>query len=304
MALPATPETAPSSRHEAAVILAAVLLGGSVASALSGSQELVPQGRRPGTSADLDLVLSGGSLPAPDSDGGLFSVGDGMNTSEAINGPYALPYNTLADLLDVLEEHNIGYFSPFLFNDTPYPISAYWFELIITGNAGQSSPVIGVLIDEPWWARLNYPQRLDFLGRGYELDSLYTSEYTPREWVEQRIPQWFPNGMPGSTGEFVDLSDPWTPATLPPALATLQNYPNPFNGTSRIAFTLPDAAQMRIECYDIRGDLILREEMGTMGAGLHEWPLEMPEDQASGQIFYMLFKDGEAFAKGTGSHIK
>ena len=303
--MPVAPVAIRSSNHEAILLLATALVGLAIASPVSSrSQEAPPHGKHPRYSADHPLVVSGGSLPAPDFEQPLFSVDDEINTSRAINGPFVLADNILQTLYNALEAHNISYASPDIYNDTPYPVDWYWFDLSITGNLDERHRVISVLIDQPWQAHLAYNQREDFLNRGNVIDSLYTSEYTPWEWVEQRIPQWFPNGLPGSAGEFAAVNDAKTPAAQPPALATLQNYPNPFNGTTRITFTLPTSAQIRLECFDICGRRILKEEMGMMPAGQQEWQLEIPDNQSSGQFFYMLFKDGEAVAKGKASHIK
>jgi len=45
-------------------------------------------------------------------------------------------------------------------------------------------------------------------------------------------------------------------STLNQSYSVSQNYPNPFNPTTRIFYTIPEYAFVRIEVYDVLGKLI------------------------------------------------
>jgi len=47
------------------------------------------------------------------------------------------------------------------------------------------------------------------------------------------------------------------------------NYPNPFNATTRIAFDLPRAAEIRLEVFDLEGRLVRTLAQGAFVAGRH-----------------------------------
>ncbi len=59
-----------------------------------------------------------------------------------------------------------------------------------------------------------------------------------------------------------------------PPLALHQNVPNPFNPSTTISFTLPEAAAVNLDIYDVSGHLVARLLDGErFGAGMHrvEW---------------------------------
>ena len=58
-------------------------------------------------------------------------------------------------------------------------------------------------------------------------------------------------------------------SVIPEEYYLAQNYPNPFNSTTRIAFGLPEAAQISVSLYDISGRLVTELVNGTVNAGNH-----------------------------------
>ena len=49
------------------------------------------------------------------------------------------------------------------------------------------------------------------------------------------------------------VSDPGPHEDTALEIMLAQNHPNPFNPATRIAFTLPEAADVRLEVYDVLG---------------------------------------------------
>jgi len=54
---------------------------------------------------------------------------------------------------------------------------------------------------------------------------------------------------------------------LPTEYTLDQNYPNPFNPTTTIKYGIPEASEVVLHIYDIRGNLIVSLESGTKQAG-------------------------------------
>lgn len=74
---------------------------------------------------------------------------------------------------------------------------------------------------------------------------------------------------------------------LPTSIQLHQNYPNPFNASTVIEFELPTQIDVKLNVYNIRGQLVTTLVEGSMNAGYHRVAFTASR-VASGLYFYRL----------------
>lgn len=74
---------------------------------------------------------------------------------------------------------------------------------------------------------------------------------------------------------------------LPHIFELKQNYPNPFNPSTTISFSLPEANEVAVKIYNIRGELVGRAASGQFKAGFHKVVFD-GSNLSSGQYFYQI----------------
>lgn len=95
------------------------------------------------------------------------------------------------------------------------------------------------------------------------------------------VPLTTPNVM------YKGATDGDTDDLLPSGFALNQNYPNPFNPTTEISFSLPEASNVKLEVYNINGQVVTTLADGQFEAGVHQLTWDGRET-ASGMYFYKL----------------
>jgi hypothetical protein len=89
---------------------------------------------------------------------------------------------------------------------------------------------------------------------------------------------------------WVAIDDPVLP--VPDQLALQQNYPNPFNPTTTITYNLPEASQVRLDIYNVKGQLVKTLVNAEMPAGMHSVVWDGRDSNntavASGVYFYRV----------------
>lgn len=88
---------------------------------------------------------------------------------------------------------------------------------------------------------------------------------------------------------------------LPEAYSLSQNYPNPFNPTTQIEFALPEASDVLLEIYNIRGQKIRTLHTGHVPAGFYTSQWDGTNDMglgvASGTYIYLMKAGNKTFTK-------
>ncbi|MCH8487953.1 MAG: trypsin-like serine protease [Candidatus Cyclonatronum sp.] len=81
--------------------------------------------------------------------------------------------------------------------------------------------------------------------------------------------------------------DTETEGSVPSAFVLEQNYPNPFNPSTTIRWEMPEAAEVRLEVYNLQGQLVARLASGLYTAGTHTVSFDAGR-LASGMYVYRL----------------
>lgn len=99
-----------------------------------------------------------------------------------------------------------------------------------------------------------------------------------------------PFGAPKLAGGGNPVSD-----ILPESFALNQNFPNPFNANTKIAFSLPEAANVNLEIYNVNGQLV-ESFSDHLVAGNHyvDWDAS---EASSGVYFYKVSANGHSMVK-------
>ncbi|MCP4634301.1 MAG: T9SS type A sorting domain-containing protein [candidate division Zixibacteria bacterium] len=84
--------------------------------------------------------------------------------------------------------------------------------------------------------------------------------------------------------------------TLPREVGLSQNYPNPFNAQTSIKFSLPTASHIKLEVYNLMGQVVETLIDGIQPAGINviRWNAEA---NSSGIYFYKLSVDDKTITK-------
>ncbi len=91
----------------------------------------------------------------------------------------------------------------------------------------------------------------------------------------------------GKLGGIVNIDD--FNVTTPSDYSLDQNYPNPFNPSTMIRFTIPFESNVKINVYNINGELITELVNGVRASGSHEVSFSTTElNISSGVYFYAI----------------
>lgn len=75
--------------------------------------------------------------------------------------------------------------------------------------------------------------------------------------------------------------------TVPGEFRLLGNYPNPFNGSTVISFILSVRSIIRLEIYDVTGQMLRKEDFDSLPQGLNRIDIDL-KNAVSGVCLYRL----------------
>ena len=96
-------------------------------------------------------------------------------------------------------------------------------------------------------------------------------------------------------------SEPWVAIddpvlSVPDQLVLMQNYPNPFNPSTTISYILPEASEITLSVYNLKGQLVRTLVEGLKPSGLHQvvWDgKDKLNRQASSGVYFIRLQSGK-----------
>lgn len=99
----------------------------------------------------------------------------------------------------------------------------------------------------------------------------------PLVYLAGALEAWLsPSGTPTPVAPLPDGS-----SSLPEGFGLLQNYPNPFNPTTRIRYSLPQAGEVHLGIYNVRGQLVRTLRQAAQPPGMHTLAWHADNDAGS-----------------------
>jgi PKD repeat protein len=192
---------------------------------------------------------------------------------------------------------NSLYIDDLMITSTNYPPMILWFEPPVTELAVSSDTTITFALEAcDANDEVTYSWLLNGEEQGIE-DSLYTFTFVePGEYEIQAI---------ASDGEY-EVPVIWNVEVLPdvgidppyPSSITMlkPNHPNPFQSNTTISYFIAKPQKVRIQVYNIRGQLVAELLDDIQDAGEHKvsW---CPDNMSSGIYFYRLETPTKSFVK-------
>ena len=181
----------------------------------------------------------------------------------------------------------IGIISSYLSNtifswSIPGEINSIFAQMYDTlGNKKWSEN--GIIVSHP---RMTYQQYITD-GRGGFIVAGLINNFTV---VAQQV------SKNGYLGEIVTLVNQESTEIVPLEITLYQNYPNPFNSNTVIKFFIPSEGQVRIELYNVIGELIKTIADGFFNSGIHTVNLSSG-DLPSGIYLYKMEIGTQSFTK-------
>jgi hypothetical protein len=78
---------------------------------------------------------------------------------------------------------------------------------------------------------------------------------------------------------------------LPESIALEQNYPNPFNPSTQIDYALPEAAEVRLEVFNLMGQRVAMLVQARQTAGYHS--IRFDASALSSGVYIYRLQTGE-----------
>lgn len=158
---------------------------------------------------------------------------------------------------------------------------AYWPDGIVYDPDNDGTPIGSLGVYEHWNNEKD-KQYSRNLGTGKGIELVYVNSKTAVREIEADI--------------------------LPDGFTLSNNFPNPFNPSTSIEYTLPHSADVKLEVYNLQGQLVSSLAAGLQSPGNHQvvWDGRDMNDQpvVSGTYMYRLTANGNIISTKTMSLIK
>ncbi len=88
-----------------------------------------------------------------------------------------------------------------------------------------------------------------------------------------------------------EITDVKRNSVIPMNYELFQNYPNPFNPTTQISFTIPSSGVVKLNIYNVLGEIVAEIVNERLEAGFHEYQFDA-DNLTSGIYFYSISVNG------------
>jgi hypothetical protein len=165
---------------------------------------------------------------------------------------------------------------------------------VTVNNVDQGDKVAGELVD----------------GEGNIVDIINSTENNPFTLTAPSAETYLVNaGRKKPSRDWDSLSVTLTVSSLnetpnvriPNKIELLGNHPNPFNNNTLIKFSLPIQSQIKLQVFNINGQLIRHLADGSYSGGIHQIMWDGKDDTgrivASGTYLYQLISDNQKISR-------
>ena len=118
---------------------------------------------------------------------------------------------------------------------------------------------------------------------------------TPKYYKSLLVGAYLDGVVYGDTNVVVGVEDD-NIAPLPKDFSLMQNYPNPFNPNTNISFNIPKESNVKVNVYNMLGQIVINIFTGRLGAGTHSFEFN-GSSIPSGIYFYRLEADNYTATK-------
>ncbi|HNW61120.1 MAG TPA: glycoside hydrolase family 2 TIM barrel-domain containing protein [bacterium] len=148
----------------------------------------------------------------------------------------------------------------------------------------------GMLMAATWWTAFDWYSHTQGSGSWQTMGLYHMDRATKKQVTDPLIQRYLPYNAIGGTVSAVEL--PQEEPNLPQSFHLAAAYPNPFNSRTVIRYELPQAAEVRLDLLNLRGEVVATLERGMHPAGRFETAWES-RGAASGIYLVRLRSGGQ-----------